>query len=181
MSTHTSDQTHSALSSNQPREVSDITSPSLEFHPSINPMLTQSKHQITKPKSFNDGTIRYSIPQALLAEADSSAIEPTCYTSAIKDENWHKVMNVEFDALLKNQTWKLVPSSSAQNIIGCKWVFHIKRNANGTIERYKTRLVSKGFHQQPGIDYGETYSPVVKPTTKRLILFIAISAGWYVH
>jgi hypothetical protein len=90
-------------------------------------------------------------------------------------------MNVEFDTLLKNQTWKLVPSSSAQNIIGGKWVFRIKRKANGTIERYKARLVAKGFHQQSGIDYGETYSPVIKPTTVHLVLSIAISAGWYVH
>jgi hypothetical protein len=144
-------------------------------------MITRSKNQITKPKSFNDGTIRYPIPRALLAKANSSATEPTCYTSAIKDENWRKAMNVEFDALLKNQTWKLVPSFFAQNIIGCKWVFRIKRKANGTIERYKARLVAKGFHQQPGIDYGETYSPVVKPTTVRLVLSVAISAGWYVY
>jgi transposase InsO family protein len=160
---------------------SDTASPSPASHPPIHPMITRSKNQITKPKSFTDGTIRYPIPRALLAEVDSSAVEPTCYTSAIKDAHWRKAMNVEFDALLKNQTWTLVPSSSAQNIIGCKWVFRIKRKADGTIERHKARLVAKGFHQQPGVDYGETYSPVVKPTTVRLVLSIAISAGWYVH
>ena len=69
-------------------------------------------------------------------------------------------MNVEFDALLKNQTWSLVPPSPNQNIVGCKWVFHIKRNVDGSIECYKARLVAKGFHQQPGVDYDETYSPV---------------------
>jgi hypothetical protein len=90
-------------------------------------------------------------------------------------------MNVEFDALLKNQTWSLVPPSSNQNIVGCKWVFRIKRNADGSIERYKARLVAKGFHQQPGVDYDETYSPVIKPTTVRTILSIAISAGWCVR
>jgi hypothetical protein len=55
-------------------------------------------------------------------------------------------MNLEFDALLKNQTWRLVPSTSAQNVIGCKWVFRLTRKADGSIERYKARLVKKGFH-----------------------------------
>jgi len=90
-------------------------------------------------------------------------------------------MNVEFDALLQNQTWTLVPPSSNQNIIGCKWVFWLKRKADGSIDRHKARLVAKGFHQQSGIDYGETYSPVIKPTTVRLILSLAISSGWPIH
>jgi len=87
-------------------------------------------------------------------------------------------MQVEFNALLKNQTWSLVPPSAANNVVGCKWVFKLKRKADGTIERHKARLVAKGFHQHAGIDYGETFSPVVKPTTIRTVLSIAYSAGW---
>jgi hypothetical protein len=90
-------------------------------------------------------------------------------------------MNSEFDALLKNHTWSLVPPNSSQNQIGCKWVFRIKRHADGSVERYKARLVAKGFHQQPGVDYAETYSPVIKPTTVRTVLSIAISAGWSIR
>uniref|UniRef100_A0A2N9IR27 Reverse transcriptase Ty1/copia-type domain-containing protein n=1 Tax=Fagus sylvatica TaxID=28930 RepID=A0A2N9IR27_FAGSY len=90
-------------------------------------------------------------------------------------------MNLEFDALLKNHTWNLVPSSPSQNLIGCKWVFRVKRHADGSIERFKAQLVAKGFHQQPGIDYGETYSLVIKPTTVRAILSIAISVGWSIR
>ena len=55
-------------------------------------------------------------------------------------------MNCEFDALLQNQTWKLVSPSEAQNILGCKWVFCIKRQIDGSVERHKARLVAKGFH-----------------------------------
>ena len=87
-------------------------------------------------------------------------------------------MNLEFDALLQNQTWTLVLSHPSQNLIGCKWVFRVKRNADGSIERHKARLVAKGFHQQSGVDYDETYSPVIKPTTVRTVLSIAISSGW---
>ena len=146
-------------------------------------MKTRSHHQIFKPKSYTDGTIRYPIPKALLAEAtpESDLPEPTCYTSASKNPDWRQAMNTEFDALLKNHTWQLVPSSPSQNIIGCKWVFRIKRHADGSIERFKARLVAKGFHQQPGLGYGETYSPVIKPTTVRAILSIAISAGWAIR
>ncbi|XP_019176080.1 PREDICTED: uncharacterized protein LOC109171505 [Ipomoea nil] len=64
------------------------------------------------------------------------------------------------------------------NIIGCKWVFRIKRKSDGTVECFKARLVAKGFNQILGEDYLETYSPVVKPTTIRLLLAFAVSNGW---
>uniref|UniRef100_A0A2N9FV57 Uncharacterized protein n=1 Tax=Fagus sylvatica TaxID=28930 RepID=A0A2N9FV57_FAGSY len=142
-------------------------------------MTTRSQNLITKPKTFTDGTIRYPLPKALLAVTDcSTASEPTCYSSAVKSSEWRQAMNLEFDALLKNHTWTLVPSHPSQNLIGCKWVFRIKRKADGSIERHKARLVAKGFHQQPGLDYDETFSPVIKPTTVRTVLSLAISSGW---
>lgn len=62
--------------------------------------------------------------------------------------------------------------------IGCKWVFRVKENPDGSINKHKARLVANGFHQQPGFDYTETFSPVVKPTTIRIILTLALSNGW---
>jgi len=117
-------------------------------------MMTRSKHQISKPTLLPDGTNKYPIPHALLTTTSLDEIEPTYHSTAIRHPKWRAAMNNEFDALLKNHTWTLVPSSTAQNLIGCKWVFRIKRKADGTIERYKARLIAKGFHQQPGIDYG---------------------------
>uniref|UniRef100_A0A2N9HTS2 Reverse transcriptase Ty1/copia-type domain-containing protein n=1 Tax=Fagus sylvatica TaxID=28930 RepID=A0A2N9HTS2_FAGSY len=148
--------------------------------PSLHPMTTRSRNNITKPKLFSDGTTRYPLPRALLIEGacDLLTTEPTCFSQAVQHPHWRLAMNLEFDALLRNRTWSLVPSTAARNIIGCKWVFRIKRHANGSIERYKARLVAKGFHQQPGVDYSETFSPVIKPTTVRLVLSIAVSAGW---
>jgi hypothetical protein len=98
-----------------------------------------------------------------------------------KDKNWRRAMNVEFNALLQNRTWTLVPPNSTTNVIGCKRVFRVKRKADGSIDRYKARLVAKGFHQQPGIDYGETYSPVIKPITVHIVPSIALSNGWPIH
>ena len=96
---------------------------------------------------------------------------------AAKRREWRQAMNLEFDALLQNHTWTLVPSHPSQNLIGCKWVFQVKRKADGSVERHKARLVAKSFHQLSGVDYDETYSPVIKPTMVRIMLSIAISSG----
>lgn len=77
-------------------------------------------------------------------------------------------MNAEFDALIGNQTWILVPPKSDVNIIGCKLVYRVKRHAGGRIERFKARLFAKGYNQHEGIH--ETFSPVVKPLSIPLVL-----------
>lgn len=72
----------------------------------------------------------------------------------------------------------MVPSSPSQNVVGCKWVFKLKRNSDGSINRYKSRLVSKGFHQQYGIDFEETFSLVIKPPIVKFILPLAVQFNW---
>jgi hypothetical protein len=90
-------------------------------------MVTLAKNNISKPREVTDGRIRYPLPKALLAESSPLELEPTCHSTAVKDKNWRTAMNTKFDALLQNQTWTLVPLESATNVIGCKWVFRIKR------------------------------------------------------
>jgi hypothetical protein len=162
--------------SQAPKTVS-TTPPS---HSSSHPMITCSKNNIHKPKPPPHGMTRYPLLKALLAVSHSSISEPapTCFTTVAKSHAWRQAMNLEFNALLQNKTWTLVPSHPSQNVIGCKWVFRVKRTADGSVERNKARLVAKGFHQQSGVDYDKTYSPVIKPTTVRTVLSIAISSGW---
>lgn len=82
------------------------------------------------------------------------------------------VMQVEYDVLIKNQTWSLVPLPPHKHVIGCKWVFRIKENLDDTVNRFKARLVAKGFHQRHGFDFNETFSPVVKSIAIRLFLLL---------
>uniref|UniRef100_A0A2N9HHN1 Reverse transcriptase Ty1/copia-type domain-containing protein n=1 Tax=Fagus sylvatica TaxID=28930 RepID=A0A2N9HHN1_FAGSY len=146
------------------------------------PWFTQCKHEakttLANQKSSSLALIKYPLPKALLATTDQDSTEPTSYTAASKHPAWRAAMNTEFTALLHNGTWKLVPPKPTMNLVGCKWVFRIKRKADGSTERYKARLVAKGFHQQPGIDYGETFSPVIKPVTIRTVLSLAVASNW---
>lgn len=87
-------------------------------------------------------------------------------------------MSDEVTTLLKHDTWELVPPYPTQNLVCHKFVFRIKRNPDGTINRYKAHLIAKGFHQRPEINNSHTFTLVVKPATIRLILSIAVMHGW---
>jgi hypothetical protein len=100
---------------------------------------TRLQHGISKPKIYTDETVRYGL--------FSTTGEPQHYSEAMQDERWKKAMDIDFDALLKNDTWCLVPPRAGTNIIDCKWVYKIKRKSDGSIDRYKARLVAKGFKQ----------------------------------
>ena len=110
-----------------------------------------------------------------------SLTEPTSFLQAIKDPSWNQAMELEFVALQHNKTWHLIPSSSSGKVIGCKWVYKLKLQPDGQIERYKALLVAKGYHQTEGIDYFETFSSVVKPPTIRIVLSLALSQNWCIR
>ena len=106
---------------------------------------------------------------------------PKTYKSALLDPNWAAAMRDEYNALLSNNTCHLVPRPPNANIVSGKWVFRQKFNSDGSLSRYKARWVCRGFSQQHGIDYDETFSPVVKPSTIRTVLSIAVSSTWPIH
>ena len=89
-------------------------------------------------------------------------------------------MEKEYQVLMSNQTWLLVPYQGQENIIDSKWVFKTKYKADGTIERRKARLIAKGFQQTTGLDYEETFSPVVNASTIQIILSIVVHLNWEV-
>jgi hypothetical protein len=84
-------------------------------------------------------------------------------------------MEEEYDALITNNTWDLVPHPVGSNVITSKQIFKYKLNSDSTLGRYKARWVLHGFTQRPDVDYDETFSPVVKPATVRTVLSLAAS------
>jgi hypothetical protein len=107
----------------------------------------------------------------------TSTGESSTLVEALEDTRWHQAMQDEYDALMDNKTWHLIPPSSTRNLIDCKWIYRVKKNADGFVDRYKAHLVAKGFKQRYGIDYEDTFSPVVKAATIRLVLSVAVSRG----
>jgi hypothetical protein len=90
-------------------------------------------------------------------------------------------MEDEYAALKDNHTWDLVPRPAGSNVVTGKWIFKHKFHADGSLDRYKARWVLRGFTQRPGVDYDETFSPVVKPATVRIVLTLAHSRNWPIH
>ena len=95
--------------------------------PNTHPMVTRSKNNIYKPKSVHHVT-KHPLPEVL---------EPTTVGQALAHPEWRSAMSDEFNALIKNGTWILVPPDSQQNLVSCKWIFRVKRNADGSVQKYK--------------------------------------------
>ena len=89
-------------------------------------------------------------------------------------EKWYRAVGKELQALKQNKTWVLVDRPPNRNIVGCRYTFRLKRNKSGEVSRYKARLVAQGFSQQEGTDYNETFAPVAKMSSLRILLSIAV-------
>ncbi|GMI70307.1 hypothetical protein HRI_000700000 [Hibiscus trionum] len=109
----------------------------------------------------------------------SSEHEPVFYHQAARFPEWRAAMKEELQAMENNKTWSVVSLPQGKTAIDCKWVFRIKRKADGTVDRYKARLVAKGFTQIEGIDFTDTFSPVAKLTTFKVVLSLAASQNWH--
>ena len=108
----------------------------------------------------------------------TAVFEPASYSQAAKYSVWQNAIQEELAALIKTNTWYITVLPDGKHPIECKWVFKVKFHADGSVERHKARLVAKGYTQPEGIDYLDTFSPVAKLTTVKLMLALAAIHDW---
>lgn len=124
-----------------------------------------------------------NVVQTLVADS-TDVCEPSSIRAALSGgdaDKWKRAMKEEIDSLVENQTWILTELPPGRKAIDSKWVFKVKRDARGEVSRYKARLVIRGFSQVEGIDYQETYAPVVRYSTIRFLIAMAVKFDLEIH
>ncbi|GKB65379.1 ribonuclease H-like domain-containing protein [Tanacetum coccineum] len=132
-------------------------------------MVTRAKGDIFKPLEHINCHITTTSPLS------------RSHVHALRDPNWKEAMLDEYNALITNETWVLVPHPANVNVVYSIWLFKHKFNADGSLSRYKARLVTNRRSQQQGIDCDDTFSLVVKPATIRTVLSRVVSRDWPIH
>lgn len=107
--------------------------------------------------------------------------EPASFRQAVEDREWRKAMEKEIESIEKNNTWELSTLPTGQKVIGLKWIFKLKKDADGRIVKHKARLVAKGYVQEHGVDFEEIFAPVTRLETVRLLLALSAKNNWEVH
>ena len=138
-----------------------VTRQQLKKHPELDPTLAMETQRLRDKRPH----------KALLSTVLDSI--PKTHKQALTMPVWQEAMHQEMTALHTNDTWSLVPRPQNVNVVSSKWIFKIKFKEDGSVERHKARLVAQGYTQVEGLDYEETFSPVMRPTTIRLVLAIA--------
>ena len=112
------------------------------------------------------------------AQGIDSVSVPRNHLDALTDDGWKQAMQLEMSALLQNKTWDLTDLPPGKQVVGCRWVFTVKHNPDGSVERLKARLVAKGYTQTFGVDFFETFSPVARLNSVRIIISLAATFDW---
>ncbi|KAK4383544.1 Retrovirus-related Pol polyprotein from transposon RE1 [Sesamum angolense] len=122
-----------------------------------------------------------SVPKAyaIVLQVERQREEPKNYIQASQHKDWRATMDNELDALKKNNTWTVTPLPPNERAIGCRWIFKLKLNADGLVNTHKASLLAKGYNQVEGIDYIDSFSPIAKAVTVRVLLVVATSFHWH--
>jgi hypothetical protein len=127
---------------------------------------------VKRPKPFSNYT---ALMCNLLDE------EPTCFEEAIQKKEWADAMTEEYQSIIKNDVWEIVPRPKSKDVVSSKWLFKIKHAADGSIDKYKERFVARGFSHKEGIDYEETFTSVARYTLIRTIIALSAKMKWKLH
>ncbi|XP_073153942.1 uncharacterized protein [Henckelia pumila] len=151
------------------------------FKRSHEAMEQEVNHEVEPRRSKRARTEKFFGPDFITFMLES---EPQIFKEAINSSEgpqWKEAINFEIESILQNHTWKLVDLPPGSKPLGYKWIFKRKMKSDGTIEKYKARMVIKGYHKREGLDYFDTYSPVTRITSIRVILSIAALRNLEVH
>jgi hypothetical protein len=107
--------------------------------------------------------------------------EPSSFEEAAGQQVWKDAMMEEYQSIMKNDVWDIVLRPEGKSVVTSKWIYKIKHVADGSIEKYKARFVARGFSQKEGVDYEETFAPVTRYTSIRVVISLASVMGWRIH
>ena len=107
--------------------------------------------------------------------------EPSSYEEAAKQHVWKDAMTEEYQSILKNDGWEVVPRPEGKPIVTSKWLYKIKHAKYGIVDKYKAEFFVQGFSRKEGIDYEETFSPMSRYTIIRAVISVASILGWELH
>ncbi|GKV19030.1 hypothetical protein SLEP1_g29330 [Rubroshorea leprosula] len=142
---------------------------------------TTSRHQNVAETDDDSPPLKVKSIEDVYARCNLATSDPTCFFEASKHDEMMAAMKEELAMIEKNKTWSLCPKLEGKNVIGVKWVFRTKLNLDGSVNKYKARLVVKGYAQQQGVDFSETFAPVTMHDTIKLLFAISAQNGWKVY
>jgi hypothetical protein len=147
----------------------------------INKQIQPLQDKLIDSESIDDEPVRGTRSiEEIYQRSNVAVCEPDNYEEAQQNPSWQKAMEEEIFMIEKNKTWELVDRPGDKNIIGVKWIFRTKLNADSSINKFKARLVVKGYAQVYGVDYSDTFAPVARMDTIRLLLAVAAHRNWKV-
>ena len=107
--------------------------------------------------------------------------KPSYFVEAVQEPTWVDAMVEEYDSIVRNSAWEIVPRPVGKSVVGSRWIYKVKQVADGSIEKYKAIFVARGFSWLEGIDYEETFAPVTWYSSIRTILALLAQMGWHIH
>jgi hypothetical protein len=107
--------------------------------------------------------------------------EPSTFEEATSRQVWRDAMMEEYNSIMKNDVWEVVPRPEGKSVVISKWLYKLKHATDGSIEKYKAHFVARGFSQVEGVDYDETFAPISRYTSIRAVISIAAEMGWKIH
>jgi hypothetical protein len=144
--------------------------------------LKEARENVGEPKSQireSRPPLRFGAYLALMTSIRDT--EPQTFAQAVDHQFWREAMVEEYDSIVRNDVWDVVPRPVGKSVVTSRWLYKTKIAADGSVEKHKARFVARGFSQIEGVDYDETFAPVGRYTSIRTIITITTEMGWCIH